>query len=122
MGLDYILMALAPCWRSLLVGRIISGITAASFATAFAYIADVTPPEQRAGAFGMVGVALRPRLRAGACDRRPAGQLRSAPAVLGAAAACLINAAFGWFVLPELLPPERRMALQPGSAPTRSAR
>jgi MFS family permease len=56
-GLDYILMALAPSLAWLFVGRIISGITAASFSTAYAYIADVTPPEKRAGAFGMVGAA-----------------------------------------------------------------
>src|SRR5256712_9799552 len=52
LGIDYILMALSPnlCW--LFVGRTISGITAASIPTAGAYIADVTPPEKRAGAFG----------------------------------------------------------------------
>src|SRR5262249_36625122 len=50
-GLDYILMALAPTLAWLFVGRIISGITSASFSTAYAYIADVTSPEKRAGAF-----------------------------------------------------------------------
>ena len=57
LGLDYILMALAPSLWWLFVGRVISGITAASISTANAYIADVTPPEQRAGQFGMIGVA-----------------------------------------------------------------
>src|SRR5882724_10645686 len=55
LGLDYLLMAWAPTLGWLLVGRVISGITAATFATAGAYIADVTPPEKRAGAFGMLG-------------------------------------------------------------------
>ena len=57
LGLDYILMALAPTLRWLFVGRVISGITAASISTAGAYIADVTPPEQRAAKFGMLGAA-----------------------------------------------------------------
>src|SRR5213593_3991508 len=57
LGLDYILMALAPTLSWLFVGRIISGITAASVPTAGAYIADVTPPEKRAAAFGMLGAA-----------------------------------------------------------------
>src|SRR5258706_1697879 len=57
LGLDYILMALSPNLGWLFVGRTISGITAASIPTAGAYIADVTPPEKRAGAFGMIGAA-----------------------------------------------------------------
>ncbi|HXE88332.1 MAG TPA: MFS transporter, partial [Hyphomicrobiaceae bacterium] len=57
LGLDYILMAVAPNLVWLFVGRIISGITAATFSTANAYIADVTPPERRAGAFGLIGAA-----------------------------------------------------------------
>src|ERR1044072_1392684 len=57
LGLDYILMALAPTVRWLFVGRVISGITAASISTAGAYIADVTPPEQRASKFGLLGAA-----------------------------------------------------------------
>ncbi len=57
LGLDYIIMAIAPNLSWLFVGRVLSGITSASYATASAYVADVTPPERRAGAFGMVGVA-----------------------------------------------------------------
>src|SRR3954469_12196062 len=57
MGLDYVLMAVAPSLWWLFVGRVVSGITAASIATAYAYVADVTPPEQRAARFGMLGVA-----------------------------------------------------------------
>ena len=109
LGLDYILMALAPtlCW--LFVGRVISGITAASISTAFAYIADVTPPNsaRRASAcsgvaFG-VGFILGPALGGllGAIDPRLPFWI--------AAGLSLVNALYGWFVLPELLPPERRM-------------
>jgi DHA1 family tetracycline resistance protein-like MFS transporter len=57
LGLDYIFMAIAPSLTLLFVGRIISGITAATISTAFAYIADVTPPDGRAKAFGLVGMA-----------------------------------------------------------------
>ena len=57
LGLDYIFMALAPSLSWLFVGRIISGITGASFTTAGAYIADVTPPEKRAGSYGLIGAA-----------------------------------------------------------------
>jgi DHA1 family tetracycline resistance protein-like MFS transporter len=57
LALDYVLMALAPSLTWLFVGRVISGITSASVSTAFAYIADITPPEKRAAVFGKVGVA-----------------------------------------------------------------
>src|SRR5512144_827077 len=56
-GLDYFVMALAPSVAWLFVGRAVSGITSANFSTAFAYIADVTPQEKRAGAFGIMGAA-----------------------------------------------------------------
>src|SRR5438477_555394 len=58
LGLDYIVMALSPTIGWLFLGRIISGITASSIPTAMAYIADVTPKEKRAGAFGMIGASL----------------------------------------------------------------
>ena len=57
LGLDYILMAVAPTLALLFVGRVISGMAAASISTSYAYISDVTPPEQRAAKFGMMGVA-----------------------------------------------------------------
>src|SRR5689334_23054861 len=57
LGLDYVAMALAPSLGWLFVGRVVSGITAASYATAMAYIADVSPPDKRAAQFGMLGAA-----------------------------------------------------------------
>ncbi len=57
LGLDYVVMALAPTIGWLFLGRIISGITTSSIPTAMAYIADVTPKEKRASAFGMIGMA-----------------------------------------------------------------
>lgn len=108
LGLDYILMALAPNLWWLFVGRAISGMTAASFATANAYIADITPVEKRPAAYGMMGAAfgigfvLGPLLggQAGAIDPRLPFWI--------AAALSLANALYGYFILPESLPPERR--------------
>src|SRR2546427_2182694 len=57
LGLDYVIMALAPTMWWLFVGRMLSGITASSFTTSFAYIADVTEPDERARRFGMLGMA-----------------------------------------------------------------
>src|SRR5882724_3252920 len=57
LGIDYILMALSPSLGWLFVGRLISGITTSNVATAFAYITDVTPPEKRAKAFGLISAA-----------------------------------------------------------------
>ena len=110
LGLDYVFMAVAPSLTLLFIGRLISGVTAATIHTSFAYIADVTPDKGRARAFGLVGVAfglgfvVGPALGGGLASLEP-----RLPFWL-AAAACLANAAFGWFVLPESLPPERRMA------------
>src|SRR5713226_8949670 len=55
LGLDYVIMALAPTLTWLFVGRVISGVTSASYAASFAYVADVTPPARRAGAYGSIG-------------------------------------------------------------------
>ena len=57
LGLDYLIMAAAPTLGWLFLGRALSGITASSFATAFAYVSDVTPHEERAGKFGQLSAA-----------------------------------------------------------------
>jgi MFS transporter, DHA1 family, tetracycline resistance protein len=108
LGLDYVLMAMAPNLGWLFVGRLISGITAASISTSFAYIADVTPPEKRSGAFGLLGAAfgigfvIGPGIGGLLTEFGP-----RAPFWL-AAGLSLTNAAYGLLVLPESLPPERR--------------
>jgi len=107
---DYVLMALAPSLWWLFVGRMLSGITAASISTANAYIADVTPPEKRAGAFGMMGVAFSVGFILG-----PAlgGFLASYDPRLpfwASAVLSLMNGLYGLVVLPESLPRERRGA------------
>ncbi len=110
LGLDYIFMAVAPSLTLLFVGRIISGITAATISTAFAYIADVTTEDSRAKAFGVVGLAFGLGLVLGPAVGGLLGGLDPRLPFWVSAAACLVNAGFGWFVLPESLPPERRMA------------
>src|SRR5215471_6625242 len=108
LGLDYVVMALAPSLAWLFLGRVISGITAASISTSFAYVADVTPPEKRAAHFGLlgagfgIGFVLGPALGGltGAIDPRLPFWI--------AAGLSLTNALYGFFVLPESLPPERR--------------
>jgi DHA1 family tetracycline resistance protein-like MFS transporter len=108
LGFDYILMALAPSLGWLFIGRVISGITAASITTAGAYIADVTTPEKRAAGFGMIGAAfglgfvLGPALGGLLADADPRLPFWVA------AGLSLANALYGLFVLPESLPPERR--------------
>ena len=110
LGLDYIFMALAPSLLLLFIGRVISGITAATISTAFAYIADVTTTENRAKAFGIIGMGFGAGFILGPAIGGLLGGLDPRLPFWVSAAACLINAAFGWFVLPESLPPERRMA------------
>ena len=104
-------MALAPNLWWLALGRILAGITSSSFTTAFAYMADITAPEKRARAYGLIGAAFSARLRRGAADRRRAGrdQHRARPSGRRrrfSAVAFL----YGLFVLPESLPRENRMA------------
>lgn len=108
LGLDYILMALAPDLRWLFVGRVISGITAASFSSANAYIADITPPEMRAARFGLVSVAFGFGFVAGPALGGVLGSIDPRLPFWVAGGLSLTNFLFGLFVLPESLPPERR--------------
>ena len=108
LGLDYILMALAPTLAWLFVARAISGATAASFGTANAYIADITPPDKRAAAFGLMGAAFGIGFIIGPALGGLAGSFDPHLPFWVSAGLCLINAMYGYFVLPESLPPERR--------------
>jgi DHA1 family tetracycline resistance protein-like MFS transporter len=110
LGLDYILMAVAPDLVWLFIGRVISGITAASFSTANAYIADVTPPDRRAAAFGLVGAAFGIGFVLGPAFGGIMGDFDPRLPFWAAAILSLANAAYGYFVLPESLPQDRRMA------------
>ena len=110
LGLDYIFMAVAPSLTLLFVGRVISGITAATITTSAAFIADVTRPEERGRAFGLIGLGFSIAFVLSPAAGGLLGSIDLRLPLWLAAAACLLNAAFGWFVLPESLPPERRMA------------
>jgi DHA1 family tetracycline resistance protein-like MFS transporter len=108
LGLDYIVMALAPSIGWLLLGRIASGVCAASFTTAFAYIADVTLPEKRAGAFGLLGAAFGIGFVLGPALGGVLGNISPRLPFWGAAVLALVSACYGLFVLPESLPRSRR--------------
>jgi DHA1 family tetracycline resistance protein-like MFS transporter len=109
-GIDYIILALAPIYSWLFIGRIIAGITGASFTTAAAYIADVSTPETRAKNFGLIGAAFGLGFVIGpALGGLLAGWGIRAP-FYAAAALCLINCIYGFFVLPESLSKENRRA------------
>ena len=108
LGLDYIVMALAPNIGWLLVGRILSGICASSFTTAGAYIADVAPPEKRAAGYGMLGAAFGVGFVLGPALGGLLGNIDPRLPFWGAAALALVNATYGLLVLPESLPPGKR--------------
>jgi len=110
LGLDYVLMALAPSLGWLFVGRLISGVTAASFSTASAYIADVTPPEKRAGGFGMLGAAFGLGFILGPAFGGLCSAFDPRLPFWIAALLSLLNACYGLLVLPESLPARLRSA------------
>ncbi|HEY0178237.1 MAG TPA: TCR/Tet family MFS transporter [Dokdonella sp.] len=110
LGVDFVVMALAPTLWLLFVGRIVSGVCAASFSTANAYIADVTAKEKRAAAFGLLGAAFGIGFIVGPALGGLLGHLQVRLPFWTAAALALANFAYGLFVLPESLPPERRSA------------
>lgn len=108
LGLDFILMALAPNLAWLFVGRIIAAITSASFTTANAYVADVTTPESRAKSYGMIGAAFGLGFIAGPVLGGLLGDIDLRLPFWVAAGLALLNFCYGLFILPESLPPERR--------------
>jgi DHA1 family tetracycline resistance protein-like MFS transporter len=108
LGLDFVFMALAPTLAWLFVGRVISAITSASFTTANAYVADVTPPEQRAKSYGMIGAAFGVGFVVGPLVGGLLGEIDLRLPFWFAAGLALLNFAYGLFVLPESLPPEQR--------------
>jgi MFS transporter, DHA1 family, tetracycline resistance protein len=109
LGIDYVLMALSPSLAWLFIGRLVSGITAASFATAGAYIADITPPEERAKSFGLIGAAWGVGFVLGPALGGILGEFGPRWPFWAAAALALLNWFYGWLILPESLPPERRV-------------
>jgi DHA1 family tetracycline resistance protein-like MFS transporter len=108
LGIDYIVMALAPSLRWLFLGRIISGITASNISTAFAYVTDVTPPEKRAKPFGLISAAFGLGFVIGPAVGGYLGNTNLRTPFWVAAVLSLVNSLYGLFVLPESLPRERR--------------
>ncbi len=111
-GMDYIFLAFAPSIGWLFVGRTIAGITGASFTTASAYIADISTPENRAQNFGMVGAAFGLGFIIGPVLGGLLGQYGSRVPFMAAAGLSLLNALYGYFVLPESLAVENRRPFQ----------
>ncbi|HAQ69730.1 TCR/Tet family MFS transporter [Salibacteraceae bacterium] len=107
-GLDYILLALAPDLWWLFVGRVISGIMGASFTTGAAYIADVSPPEKRAANFGLIGAAFGLGFIVGPVIGGLLGEFGPRVPFYAAAVLSLLNWLYGFLILPESLPLDKR--------------
>ena len=108
LGLDYIVMAIAPGVGWLFIGRTISGITSASLSTAYAYIADVMPPEKRAGGYGMMSAAFGLGFVVGPAIGGVLGNIDPRLPFWVAAGFSFLNFGYGLLVLPESLSLERR--------------
>ena len=108
LGLDYILMAVAPTLPWLFLGRVISGITTSTYPTACAYISDITPPEKRAAKFGMLSAAFGLGFIVGPSVGGLLAGINLRFPFWVAAALSLLNAVYGYFILPESHAPENR--------------
>jgi MFS transporter, DHA1 family, tetracycline resistance protein len=110
LGVDYLFSALAPTLFWLFVGRAIAGLCGSSYVIANAYIADVTAPDDRAKAFGMMGAAFGIGFVLGPALGGLLGEFGPRVPFYAAAGISTLNLIYGWFVLPETLPPEKRRA------------
>ncbi len=108
LGVDYLVMGWAPTYGWLFVGRLISGMAGASFTPAYAYVADVTPPEKRAQNFGIISACFGVGFILGPALGGLLGGLSPRTPFFVAAALSLTNLIYGIFVLPESLPETRR--------------
>ncbi|QJD78155.1 TCR/Tet family MFS transporter [Spirosoma rhododendri] len=107
-GIDYLFQGFAPTIEWLFIGRILAGITGASFTTANAYIADISTPEKRAQNFGLVGAAFGVGFILGPAIGGFLGQYGPRVPFFVSAGLTLLNFVYGLFVLPESLSPENR--------------
>ena len=110
LGVDYLIMGSAPTLGWLFLGRTISGIAGASFTPAYAYVADVSPPEKRAQSFGLISAAFGTGFILGPALGGLLGGFGPRTPFFAAAGLSLLNFVYGLFVLPESLPPGRRRA------------
>lgn len=111
-GIDYLFLSFAPTIGWLFVGRVIAGVTGASFTTASAYIADISTNENRAQNFGMIGAAFGLGFILGPLIGGLLGELGPRVPFFVAAGLALLNAAYGYFVLPESLDKEHRRVFE----------
>ncbi len=112
LAIDYAIMALAPSLGWLFVGRAITGATAGSITAAYAYVADVTEPDQRAARFGLLGAAISAGAAAGPLLGGLLGELNPRAPFWAAAGLSVLAGLYGLFVLPESLPREDRAPLR----------
>lgn len=110
LAIDFLVMALAPNLWWLLIGRVLNGVTASTFSTASAYVADITPPAERARAFGWLGAAFSFGFLAGPAIGGFLGEHDLRLPFYVSAAVTFANALYGLFILPESLPAARRTA------------
>jgi MFS transporter, DHA1 family, tetracycline resistance protein len=109
---DYVVMAFAPTLWWLVAARVVAGITGATFPTAYAYIADVTPPEKRGANFGVIGMAFGFGFIIGPALGGFVAKFGNEVPFLVSAGLAAANLLYGLIVLPESLPPERRRAFE----------
>jgi len=107
-GIDYLLMGFAPTIIWLFIGRLISGVTGASFTTATAYIADISTPEKRSQNFGLIGAAFGLGFIIGPVLGGLLGHYGARIPFFAAAGLALLNTLYGYFILPESLDKEHR--------------
>jgi DHA1 family tetracycline resistance protein-like MFS transporter len=111
LGVDYVLLSLAPSIGWLVVGRVVAGMFGATFTPAGAYIADVSPPEKRAANFGLIGVAFGLGFIAGPALGGLLGESNLRLPFMVCAGLSFLNVLFGLLVMPESLKPENRRPL-----------
>ena len=108
LGIHYLLIATTVSLWIMLVARILGGVTGASFSVANAYLADISPPEERAKSFGLVGAAFGLGFICGPPLGGMLGAIDLHLPFYAAAALSLLNALYGFLFVPESLPPDRR--------------
>jgi len=113
LSIDFLIMGFANSIWLLFLGRALSGISGATYSTANAYIADVTEPENRGKAFGMVGAAFGFGFIFGPIMGGILGEFDPRAPFFAAAALALLNFCYGFFVLPESLEEEHRRPFVP---------
>jgi DHA1 family tetracycline resistance protein-like MFS transporter len=107
-ALDYLFMAFAPTLPLLFLGRAISGLTGASMTVASSYMADISDDKSRSANFGMIGAGWGIGFIVGPLVGGLLSSLGPKAPFIAAAVLNLVNFLYGWLLLPESLPPERR--------------